>query len=286
MKFGEMEIFVVSDGRFRLDGGAMFGVVPKTLWSRRVAPDERNRITLGLNCLLIRAVGKTLVVETGIGGKMDSKSSDIYGIDHRMTLLESLRRRGVAPEEVDFVINTHLHFDHCGGNTRFDGTGKPVPTFPKARYLVQRGEYEHAWKPTERDRASYLLENFAPTAEGGQLECLDGDGEIVAGVEVLRVPGHTRDQQCVRLTSGGRTAMFLADLVPTTAHLPLPWMMGFDLYPLTTLEEKKKWIPQAVKGEWLCLFAHDPEVPAAFLREQGGRVVAEPAPDEDLITPN
>ena len=284
MKFGELEIFVVSDGRFRLDGGAMFGVVPKPLWSKKMPPDERNRITLGLNCLLVRAAGKTIVVETGVGEKMKPKWADIYGVEHTSTLVGSLRRRGVAPEDVDIVINTHLHFDHCGGNTRRGREGKPVPTFPNARYVVQRGEYEHAWKPNERDRASYLPENFAAVAEAGQLECVEGDQEIVPGVEAVRVPGHTRDMQCVRLTGGGRTAIFFADLVPTTAHLPLAWIMGFDLYPLTTLEEKKKWIPEAVKNQWLCLFAHDPEVPAAYLREQDGRVMAEPVQEAELVT--
>lgn len=284
MKFGELEIFVVSDGRFRLDGGAMFGVVPKPLWSKKMPPDERNRITLGLNCLLIRAAGKTIVVETGVGEKMEPKWADIYGVEHTATLVGSLRRRGVAPEDVDIVINTHLHFDHCGGNTRRGREGKPVPTFPNARYVVQRGEYEHAWKPSERDRASYLPENFAAVAEAGQLEAVEGDQEIMPGVELIRVPGHTRDMQCVRLTGGDRTAIFFADLVPTTAHLPLVWMMGFDLYPLTTLEEKKKWIPEAVKNQWLCLFAHDPEVPAAYLRERDGRVMAEPVQEAELVT--
>ena len=149
---------------------------------------------------------------------------------------------------------------------------------------MQRGEYEHAWKPSERDRASYLPENFAAVAEASQLECVEGDQEIVPGVEVVCVPGHTRDMQCVRLTGGDRTAIFFADLVPTTAHLPLAWMMGFDLYPLTTLEEKKKWIPEAVKNQWLCLFAHDPEVPAAYLRERDGRVIAEPVQEPELVT--
>ncbi len=278
-----MEIFVLSDGRFRLDGGAMFGVIPKVLWQKRMPADERNRITLGLNCLLIRAAGKTLIVETGTGDKGDAKWNDIYGIDHSVSLLNSLKQRGVRPEEVDLVINTHLHFDHCGWNTRRDKNGRVVPTFPRARYLVQRGEYDHARAPTERDQASYLKENFQPLADSNQWDWFDGDKEILPGVEVVRMPGHTRDMQCVRLTSGGRTAFFLADLVPTTHHLGLPWIMGYDLYPLTTLENKKRVLPEAVRNEWLCLFAHDPEVPAAYLREKDGRVVAEPVQEPELV---
>jgi glyoxylase-like metal-dependent hydrolase (beta-lactamase superfamily II) len=281
MKFGALEIFLVSDGRFRLDGGAMFGVVPKTLWSKQTTPDERNRITLGLNCLLIRAAGKTLLVETGVGNKLSPKLAEIYAVEHTTTLAESLRGVGITPAEVDIVVNTHLHFDHCGGNTGFDSAGRAVPTFPHARYVVQRGELEHARRPTERDRASYMPENFEPIAASRQWEEVEGGKEIVPGVELVRVPGHTRDMQCVRLTSGGRTAFFFADLVPTRAHLPTPWIMGYDLYPLTTLEQKKRWIPEAVRGEWLCFFGHDAEMPAAYLREREGKVVAEPA--EELV---
>jgi glyoxylase-like metal-dependent hydrolase (beta-lactamase superfamily II) len=281
MNLGQHEIFILSDGCFRLDGGAMFGVVPKPLWERRMAADARNRITLGLNCLLIRSAGKTIVVETGTGPKFDAKHEDIYGIDHSVTLLDSLRNQGVAPEDVDIVVNTHLHFDHCGWNTRLDGEGRPVPTFPRAHYYVQRGEYEHAHQPSERDRASYLPENFQPVEASDQWKLVEGDIEILPGIEMIRVPGHTRDMQCVRIRGGNRTAIFLADLVPTTAHLSYPWIMGYDLYPLTTLEQKKKWIPEAVENEWLCLFAHDPQVPAAVLREREGKVVAEPV--QELI---
>lgn len=276
MKFGDLEIFVVSDGHFRLDGGAMFGVVPKVLWERQLPADERNRVTLGLNCLLIRSAGRTILVETGTGEKLGPKGEDIYGIDHSVNLLESLASRGVTPQDVDIVINTHLHFDHCGWNTRRGQDGRPVPTFPRARYTVQRGEYEHALQPTERDRASYLPENFRPLADTNQWVWLEGDKEIAPGVEVVRVPGHTRDMQCVRLTAAGRTAFFFADLVPTTAHLPSAWIMSYDLYPLITLEQKKRWIPEALRNEWLCFFAHDPKTPAAYLREREGKVVAEP----------
>lgn len=283
MKFGEMELFVLSDCRLRLDGGAMFGVVPKALWSRKMPADERNRISLGTNCLLIRAAGKTLVVETGIGGKTDEKFNDIYAVERPQGLVQALAGQGVSSKDVDIVINTHLHFDHCGGNTERREDGEIAATFPNAEYVVQQGEYDHAQNPTDRDRASYLPENYEPLARSGQLQLVAGDTEIIPGVEVVRVPGHTEHQQCVRLRSGGRTAFFFADLVPTTAHLPFAWLMGYDLFPLTTLEQKKRWIPQAVEEGWLCLFAHDPEVPAAYLSEKNGKVVAGAAEGSDLV---
>lgn len=276
MLVGDIEIFVLTEGFVRLDGGAMFGVVPKPLWEKKFLADERNRIRLAMNCLLIRTAGKQIVVETGAGDKWDAKMRDIYGLEGETRLPELLASRGTRLAEVDLVINTHLHFDHCGWNTRrLDG--KVVPTFPNARYVVQKGELEHAKHPTERDRASYLPENFAPIEENGQFWELEGDREVAPGVEVLRVPGHTRDMQCVRITSRGKTAFFFADLVPTTAHIPYPWIMGYDLYPLTTLENKKRLLPQAVRERWLCLFAHDPNMPVACLREREGKIVAEPA---------
>ena len=275
MRLGEIEFTVVTDGTFRLDGGAMFGVIPKPLWEKKAQPDDRNRIRLSMNCLLIRASRKLLLVETGAGDKWDVKRTDIFAFEGLVRLPDQLAAHGVSPAQVDYVINTHLHFDHCGWNTRVVD-GKVVPTFPNARYVLQRGELEHAKRPTERDRASYLGENFLPVEAAGQFLLLEGEREIVPGVEVFRVPGHTLDMQCVRMLSGGKTAVFLADLVPTTAHLPLPWIMGFDLYPLTTLENKKKWLPEAVREGWLCLFAHDPEIRAAYLHERDGAYAPEP----------
>lgn len=277
MKLGDIEFHVLTDGTFRLDGGAMFGVIPRPLWARKMPPDERNRIRLAMNCLLIRAAGKLLLVETGAGDKWDAKRVDIFAFDGPPRLLDQLAARGISPAQIDVVINTHLHFDHCGWNTRVV-EGKTVPTFPNARYVVQKGEMEHAKRPTERDRASYLAENFLPVEAAGQFWLLEGEREIVPGVEVVRLPGHTRDLQGVRLRSGGKTAMFWSDLVPTTAHLPYPWIMGYDLYPMTTLENKKKWLPEAAREGWLCLFPHDPEVKAAYLREREGTLVAEPVP--------
>ena len=274
MRLGDLEFLVLNDGTLRLDGGAMFGVIPKPMWEKKSPADDRNRIVLAMNCLLIRAAGKTILVETGAGDKWDAKRRDIYAFEGSPRFPDQLAAHGVKPENVDFVINTHLHFDHCGWNTRIVN-GKPRPTFANARYVVQKKDFDHAKNPTERDRASFISENYLPVEEAGQWWLLEGETEIVPGVTVFPVPGHTHAMQCVKLTGAGKTAIFLADLVPTTAHLPLAWIMGFDLFPLTTLENRKKWLPQIANNGWLVLFAHDPLIRAAYLRERNGNYEAE-----------
>jgi glyoxylase-like metal-dependent hydrolase (beta-lactamase superfamily II) len=276
MKLGAIEFHILNDGTFRLDGGAMFGVIPRPMWERVAPPDDRNRITLSMNSLLIRAAAQWILVETGAGDKWDAKKRDIYAFEGTPRLLAQLAGRGLEPEQIDIVVNTHLHFDHCGWNTRIVN-GQAVPTFPNARYFVHRREFEHARQPTERDRASYFPDNFEPMAKSEQWQFVEGyRSEVVPGVELIVLAGHTSDMMGVRLSSGGQTAIFLSDLVPTTAHLPLAWIMGFDLYPLTTLENKKKWLPQIVREGWLALFCHDARIPAARLREQDGKIIAEP----------
>jgi glyoxylase-like metal-dependent hydrolase (beta-lactamase superfamily II) len=277
LRLGDLEFLVLTDGTLRLDGGAMFGVVPKPMWEKKARPDDRNRILLAMNCLLIRAAGKTIVVETGAGDKWDAKRRDIYAFEASARLPEQLAQNGVRLQDVDIVINTHLHFDHCGWDTRIVD-GKARPTFPNAKYIVQKKDFEHARNPTERDRASFMTENFMPVDEAKQWELIEGEQPIVPGVSVVPAPGHTPAMQCVKLESGGKAAIFLADLVPTTAHLPLAWIMGYDLYPLTTLENKKKILPQIAKNGWLALFAHDPQIRAAHLHERDGRIEAEPVP--------
>jgi glyoxylase-like metal-dependent hydrolase (beta-lactamase superfamily II) len=275
VKFGDISVRLLGDGTFRLDGGAMFGVIPRPLWEKKSPPDDHNRILLAMNIVLIRAAGKQILVETGGGEKWDAKRNAIYAFETEHRLPQRLAAAGVTAESIDIVVNTHLHFDHCGGNTKLvDGT--PKPAFPNARYIVQRGEFEHAKSPTDRDRASYLPENFLPIEESGQWQFLDGDAEIVPGVEAIVMPGHTRHMQCIKISGGGQTAFFLADLVPTTAHLGYPWIMGFDLYPLTTLENKKKWLPRVAREGWTALFAHDPHTPAAKLVARDGGFSAEP----------
>src|SRR3990172_7254940 len=274
MEFGEFEIFPVSDGTFRLDGGAMFGVVPRTLWEVSNPPDEKNRVLLVMNPLLIKAGGEKILVETGIGGKGDEKFRSIYGIERNPGLGGSLRKIGLIEEDVSIVINTHLHFDHAGGNTLAGAGGGLRPALPRARYIVQRGEFEKAMSPNERERASYRAEDFVPVKEAGLFELIDGDREITKGVSVFRAPGHNRDIPLVRIESGGRTAVVLSDIIPTAAHLKYPWIAGYDLFPLETLRLKKEIVEKAAAGGGLLFFFHHPQVKAGHVRlEDGGPVV-------------
>jgi glyoxylase-like metal-dependent hydrolase (beta-lactamase superfamily II) len=274
LKLGNLEFHVLVDGHFGLDGGAMFGVVPRVMWEKKIPPDARNRIQLAMNCLLVRAGGKTILVETGAGAKMNEKFRDIYALEGPF-LNDRLRDHGLDRTEIDIVINTHLHFDHCGGNTRIE-KDKVVASYPNAKYVVQRGEFEHAKHPNERDQASYIPDNYLPIEAGGKLALLEADRAIAPGVELIRVPGHTANMQCVKLSGGGKTAFFFADLVPTAAHLPSAWIMGYDLYPMITLENKKKWIPEVVREGWIALFCHDAKTPAGHLRERDGTWEVEP----------
>ncbi len=278
MKLGDFEIWALSDGTFALDGGQMFGVVPKVLWEKKLPADSRNRVRLSLTCLLVQTGRHNVVVETGIGDKFDPKFADIYSIDRSATLLNGLEAHGLGTEDIDIVINSHLHFDHCGWNTRRGGS-RVVPTFPRARYYIQRGEWEHALHPTERDRGSYV-EEFFQAAEA-QTSFLEGDGEIIPGIRVEVVPGHTRNLQCVWIESQGQQACFISDLVPTRAHLPYPWIMSFDLYPLETLAHKKRLLPQLAGQGTLVIFCHDATVPWARLVENRGRIAARIEPLSD-----
>ena len=273
MNLGDFEVLPLSDGTFALDGGQMFGVVPKVLWEKKNAPDSRNRIRMGLNGLLVRTRRENVVIETGLGDKFDAKFADIYAVDHSTTLLEELGRHGLAPEQIDVVINSHLHFDHCGWNTR-RASDRLVPTFARARYCVQRGEWEHALAPNERDRASYIKDYFQPAET--QTELLDGDQEVVPGIRVQVVPGHNRDLQVVWIESRGERACFISDLVPTSSHLPYPWIMALDLYPMETLANKRKLLPELVRDRVLVVFPHEVGMPWARLAERQGKIVAEP----------
>ena len=277
MKLGDLEFWLLTDGTFRLDGGAMFGAVPRPKWELAMPPDHRNRILLAMNCLLIRTAGKWILVETGAGNKWDAKRNDIYAFEDPPRLPDKLLARGVRPEQIDIVINTHLHLDHCGWNTRHEN-GKTVATFPNAQYIVQRQELEHAKNPTERDSGSYIPDNFRPLEESNRWLLVDGDYEVVPGVEVIRTPGHNRDMMCVRLIGGGYTALFFSDLVPTVAHLRYSWIMAYDLYPLTILDSKKKWIQRAAREGWLVVFGHEANTPAGYLREHEGTYILEPVP--------
>jgi glyoxylase-like metal-dependent hydrolase (beta-lactamase superfamily II) len=266
MRFGDVTVEMLPTGTLRLDGGAMFGVVPRTLWEEKMVPDDRNRITLAMNAALVRAGGRTILVDTGAGDKEDQKFRDLYAAGPSL-LLEALSSQGVAPEDVDVVVNSHLHFDHAGGNTFKDESGQVLATFPNARYLVQRREFEDALAAHERNRASYLDHNFKPLFDSGQMELLDGETEIAPGVRTLPLPGHTLGLQGIFIESEGARALYLADCVPTRHHLPLPWIMAYDLHPMETLETKRRILPQAAKEGWTLLFEHDPEVSAGRLEE-------------------
>ena len=268
MQIGDYSVHVIQDAEFRLDGGAMFGVVPRNLWAKDCPPDEENRIRMNMNCVLVDTGADKVLIETGIGDKWPAKRSSMYGIDRRRSLAASLQSQtGVTAEDVTIVVNTHLHFDHAGGNTKLDANGSAVPTFRNARYFISRAELDHAEQPTERDRASYLPENWRPLAESGQLEAKDGDYEVVPGLTMHTVAGHNRSMQCWRLERNGTTMFGFADLVPTRAHLRLPWIMGYDLYPVETLAAKKKLLPEAARNNWICLFYHDPDEPVCHVVE-------------------
>lgn len=271
---GSTRIHGIEAGVQQLDGGAMFGIVPKPLWERRIPADGRNRIPLAMRCLLIEAPGALVLVDTGVGNKYNKKFQDIYGISNRgdpTRLEDGIRDAGFAPEDVDIVISTHLHFDHAGGNTVARDDGEIVPAFPQARYVVQRGELAFAGSANERVRASYIPENFAPIVDAGLWDLVDGDVEITEGVRVVRSPGHTPHHQSVLIESDGETACYLADVCPTSAHLPLPWIMGYDLEPLVTLESKRTLWQQALEDNWLLIFEHDPRVPWGRLDPDAGR---------------
>jgi glyoxylase-like metal-dependent hydrolase (beta-lactamase superfamily II) len=278
-RLGSLALHVVSDGVFRLDGGAMFGVVPKALWERAKPADAANRIAMGTNCLLIEAGRELVLVDTGIGDKHDAKFLAQNATDLASRRLpESIAEAGFEPGDVTHVVLSHLHYDHCGWNTRRDTAGRVVPTFPNARYWLSRGEVEHARHPNERDRASYFPENWEPLLEAGVAELFDDAAEIVPGVRAVKAPGHNADMCVVTLDGGGGAkGVFWADLVPTQAHAPLPWIMSYDLYPMQTLASKREWLARATAEGWLGLFEHDAEAPwGRIVEERPGRFRAEP----------
>jgi len=276
MRFGSLELSSLSDGWFRLDGGAMFGVVPKPLWEKRAPADDRNRILLGLRPLLVRGE-RLMIIDGGIGGKMSEKETAIYGIDRRTTLDGSLRAAGVAPGDIEIALATHLHFDHVGDFTVRDAGGALRPHFGNARHVVRRGDWEDATHPHERNRASYLPDNFLPLQTAGLIDFHDEDIEVMPGVRVVRSGGHARHHEVVYIESEGRTAVFTADMIPTRAHVDEAWIMGYDLYPMDTLAFKKAFVREAIDREYLIFFEHDPEVAAGYIREKDGRKYVETA---------
>jgi glyoxylase-like metal-dependent hydrolase (beta-lactamase superfamily II) len=311
LTLGAFELTIFSDGTYPLDGGAFFGVVPKVMWSRKMAADENNCVTAGLNSLLIRTGEQTVLVETGMGNKLSDRMVKIYGQPAK--LLDNLAASGVSPEDIDIVINTHLHFDHCGWNTIRDKTGKVVPTFPRAKYYAPEGEWQYSRRPSERDAISYIPDNYDLLVQSGQMTLLKGGEEIVPGISVRTFPGHTASLQAVIVRggvaesttgtttmgkgtasaapsarkkergalapegAGGKiltTACYISDLIPTTAHIDLAWGMSFDLYPLETIASKKQYYAQSLSEDWLTVFTHDPTTPwGHVIKDEGGKMV-------------
>jgi methylmalonyl-CoA epimerase len=269
-RMGDVELITLSDGYFHLDGGAMFGVVPRTLWERRTRPDARNRITLGMRPLIVRGE-RTLLIDAGCGDKMDAKSAEIYGLERGYNLRHALGEAGIAVDDIDLVLASHLHFDHVGGFTERTEDGRVRPRFPRARYLAHRGEWHDATHPHERNRASYLAENFMPLFAADVLDLVDDDAEIMPGVRFRRSGGHTSHHQVVTIESRGETAVFTADMYPTSAHVPDAWLMGYDLYPMDTLEFKRAFAREAIEREYLIFFEHDPSMAAGRIREAHGK---------------
>lgn len=275
-QIGPYTLHAIETGRFGLDGGAMFGIVPKPLWSQRIAPDEKNRIPLSMRCLLLVGGDRVILIDTGIGDTFDgTKYQDLYAVDHSSTtLMESLSECGVEREEVTDVILTHLHFDHSGGSTRQTESGVNV-TFPNATYHVQERHWSWAADPTPKEQGSFLEKNFAPIEAAGQLHRVDGAGELLPHIEVLLVHGHTEAQQIVKISDETTTLVYVADLLPTTHHLRPTWTMAYDVRPLQTIDEKAEFLDQAERSEWNLFFEHDPEVAVADLSrtERGVEVV-------------
>jgi glyoxylase-like metal-dependent hydrolase (beta-lactamase superfamily II) len=270
---GDLRITILSAGTLWLDGGAMFGVVPKALWAKLRAPDDRNRIQLGMNVLLVEDGNKRTLIDNGAGTKWDAKQRDIYAFDVKSPA-EILEPAGVKPSDIDVMLDSHLHFDHAGGNTELDPGSGLVPSFPNARYVVQHGELEFARSDNERIRASYLRDNFEPVVAAGMFDFVAGDARVDDRIEVMLAPGHTPFLHVPVIRTGEHTIAFLSDLVPTASHVPYPYIMGYDLEPLRTLESKKRILGQAAREGWRLVFEHDHDLPMGILNEDGGKLRA------------
>jgi glyoxylase-like metal-dependent hydrolase (beta-lactamase superfamily II) len=272
LTLGDFELTAVSDGTYRLDGGAFFGVVPKVMWEKKVKADAENYVPVGLNSVVVRTGQHTVLIETGIGNKLPERLIKIFGQPAK--LLDNLNAVGISPEDIDIVINSHLHFDHCGWNTMIKD-GRIVPTFPKAKYYAPEGEWQHGRLQLERDAISYMSENYDPLIKTGQMELLQGDQEIVPGISVRVFPGHTLHMQAVIIQSGSQTACYISDLIPTSAHIDLTWVMAFDLLPLRTIESRKRYYAQSIPERWLTMFTHDPNMPWAYVeKDERGKMLA------------
>lgn len=268
MQIGKYKLTIIESGFFGLDGGAMFGIIPKPLWQRTNPPDEANRIKLATRNLLLESTSKKILIDTGMGNKWDEKSKKIYAIDETSSMNSALEKNGLKPEDITDVILTHLHFDHTGGST-VSNNGKPEPAFPNAKYYVQKQNYDWAMKPSDRDKGSYIKENFIPLVEEGVLEFTIGNAKFDDEIEFIVINGHTFGHQMIKISDSSNTFLFCGDLLPTVSHIPLPYIMGYDLQPLVTLQEKKKYLKTAADEEWKIFFEHDPESAIATVKKSG-----------------
>ena len=276
VSLGDMELVSLTDGFFCLDGGSMFGTVPRALWEIGTPADARNRISLAMRPLIVRGA-RTMIIDAGMGDKENEKFREIYSVDRARSLDCTMAEAGISREEIDIVVASHLHFDHAGGFTFRDASGRVRPTFPRAQYVVRRGEWEDATHPHERSRAAYLADNYVPLAEAGVLQLVDEDATIMPGVKVRRTGGHCMHHQMVLIESKGKTAAYVADLIPTKAHVPDTWIAGYDLYPMDTLGAKKQFVKEAMEKDTLVFFAHDPAIVAGYVREHDGKRRVVPA---------
>jgi glyoxylase-like metal-dependent hydrolase (beta-lactamase superfamily II) len=275
---GDFELTVVNDGKYYIDGGAMFGVVPKPMWEKKLPADEHNRLHMAMNSLVIRTGRDTILVDTGAGNKLPDKMRKHFDVQE--CLIDNLSEAGIVSDDITVIINTHLHFDHVGWNTLRRGDGQIVPTFPRARYYYQRGELAHAHLQHERDRVSYLTENYDPLVANGQAVLLDGAAEIVPGVRVELYPGHTEHHQVVIVESQGKTAAYVGDLIPSRSHLNPTWVMGYDLMPIACIDNRHRYYRQAIPGRWLTVFTHEPSTPWAYVqKDEAGRYISQPLED-------
>lgn len=274
LHFGNFELYPVEAGRIKLDGGAMFGVVPKTLWSKQIPADEKNRIQMGMRCLLTKSkeTDRIYLIDNGSGNKFNDKMAAIYGLDYEHSdLLSSLKKCGVEPDDITDMVFTHLHFDHCGGTTTFDGNGKLTEVFPNATYHINKRHWETATNPNAREKASFFSENIDPIENSGRLNLVQDNHKFESGFDTIPMDGHTSGQQLPIFKNNGTTIVYAADLIPTFAHIPLPWIMGYDMNPIQTLEEKETFLNKVVDENWYLFLEHDAEHEVVTVQKENGK---------------
>lgn len=278
LKLGDKEVYSIVDNSFKIDGGAMFGVVPKVIWERLMSPDENNMIRLDLNLLLVKSDGKNILLDSGIGDTLNEKQKKIYGVKKNSNLEKALSEIGLKPENIDLVILTHLHLDHAGGVVKFNSKKEKIPRFPKAKYVIQREEWKYALQPDERTKATYIVDNFMGLDECGAVDLVNGDKEIVPGIKVKLTGGHTKGQQVIFIEGGGKTIVYPGDIIPTISHLKIPYVAGVDIYPLDVMEVKKKLIKETLENNWMIAFDHEIDTKVCYLERVNDKIEVKKVP--------